>query len=382
VIDRPTIRNRTPLNGIAPAIALALAGVIAGCGISRTLNLSSDESGSPSAEPTTLPTEAVAGEKSSYGPAAKYSALHGGRALVVVEGSEVVLAVGQNGNAIDEPHPLHNASQSFWGPLAIAAESDGLLDLDERVSATIGEFADVRWKKDMRVRHLLHYTSGLEAGFRPLLQERPENRYKRALTLAMVAPPGERFQYGPSHLAVFGAVLKRKLAPESSDPLTYLRKRLLDPIGLKISAWERDASGNINLAAGAKLTAAEWAKFGVLIRNRGVWNGETVLEASSLETCFRGSKAEPRFGMTFWLNAQAPDTASAGGDPEAKGPFYHDELKDLIVAAGVGNQRLFAIPSLDLVVARLGERDPSWRDRDFLDLLVATRERRLAPVGK
>ena len=388
MIDRPTQRNRFPLHWLAPAIALALAIGTTGCGIPFLSNSSADKPSAASEtltaaleQPTALPTRAIAGETSRYDAAAEYSARHGGHALVVVEGGEVVFAVGQNGHAIDDAHPLYNASLSFWGPLAIAAERDGLLDLDERVSATIEEFEDVRWKKDMRVRQLLDYTSGLEAGFRPLIQEKPKNHYRRSLTLAMVAPPGERFQFGPSHLAVFGEVLRRKLAPKSSDPLSYLKEHLLDPIGLKISSWERDADGNINLAGGAILTAEEWAKFGILIRDRGVWNGKTLLKASDLEACFQGSKAQARFGMTFWLNALAPDSAGGAGALNAKQAFYPDGLDDLIVAAGYGNQRLFAIPSLDLVVTRLGKPEPGWRDPDFLALLVAAREQRRAPVG-
>lgn len=382
MIDRLTKRNRYPLERLAAAIALALASAIAGCGMPLTRGLPTDEPTSPSAEPAAPPTQAVAGDKSPYYPVVAYSARHGGRALVVVEGNEVVLAVGQNGDTVDQAYPLYNASQSFWGPLAIAAEIDGLLDLDERVSATIEEFADVDLKKEMRVGHLLHYTSGLEAGFRPLLQEKPKNLYERALTLVMVAPPGKRFQYGPSHLAVFGEILRRKLAPESSDPLSYLQTRLLDPIGLKISDWERDADGNANLAGGAKLTAEEWATFGILIRDRGVWRGETVLETSRFEACFRGSEAEPRFGMTLWLNPPAPDREGDEDPLEEQQPLFHERLSDLVVARGINNQRLVTIPSLNLVVARMGKRDRSWRDRDFIKLLVAARMQRIAAEGK
>ena len=60
--------------------------------------------------------------------------------MVVVEGDEVVLAVGQNGHRIDEPHAILNASESFWGVVAVVAESEGLLDLDEPVAFTLDEF--------------------------------------------------------------------------------------------------------------------------------------------------------------------------------------------------------------------------------------------------
>jgi hypothetical protein len=52
------------------------------------------------------------------------------------------------------------------------------------------------------------------------------------------------------------------------------------------------------------------------------------------------------------------------------------------VARGINNQRLVTIPSLNLVVARMGKRDRSWRDRDFIKLLVAARMQRIAAEGK
>ena len=314
-------------------------------------------------------TEPLAIENAGYAEVAEYSARHGGLALVVIEGDRVALAIGQNGHRIDEAHRLHGASESFWGPVALAAERDAMLDLDEPVTSTIHEWKDVRWKKDMRVRQLLQYTSGLESGVWPLLRDKPANHYERALTLEMVAAPGERFQFGPSHLAVFGEVLRRKLAPEGSDALAYLERQILGPIGLEIAAWERDAAGNPDLANGAQMTAGEWAKFGILIRDRGYWHGEVVLDAESIRACLQPGKVEPRFGLTFWLSAREPDAAHARSSTASRIAVDREDLEEFVMAAGVGNQRLYVIPSLNLVVARFGEDDRGWRDPDFLDLI-------------
>jgi CubicO group peptidase (beta-lactamase class C family) len=316
-------------------------------------------------------TEPLAIENAAYADAAEYSAHHGGLALVVIEADRVALAIGQNGHRVDEAHPLHGASESFWGPVAVAAEHAALLDLDEPVAVTIDEWEGVRWKNDMRVRQLLQYTSGLESGVWPLLQENPANHYERALTLEMVAAPGERFQVGPSHLAVFGEVLRRKLAPERSDALAYLERQILGPIGLKIASWQRDAAGNLDLANGARMTASEWAKFGVLIRDQGHWNGESVLDAEGIEACLRRGKVQPRFGLTFWLNARQSGAARSRGSSAGQAAISHEGLDDLVMAAGAGNQRLYVIPSLNLVVARFGEDDRDWRDPDFLALIAA-----------
>jgi CubicO group peptidase (beta-lactamase class C family) len=317
------------------------------------------------------PSEPLEVENAAYAEAAEYSARHGGLALVVIEGDRVALAIGQNGHEVDEAHPLQGASESFWGPVAVAAENDALLDLDEPVSFAIEEWEGVRWKSDMHIRHLLQYTSGLESGVWPLLREDPANHYERSLTLEMVAAPGERFQVGPSHLAVLGEVMRRKLAPEGFDALGYLEAQILEPIGLEIAGWERDAAGNPDLANGARMTAREWAKFGVLIRDLGSWRGETVIDEAGVAACLTPSDVQPRFGLTFWLNAREPYAAGSlepGADPAAA---RRDDLAEIAMAAGAGNQRLYVIRSLNLVVARFGEEARDWRDPEFLELIAA-----------
>jgi CubicO group peptidase (beta-lactamase class C family) len=310
-------------------------------------------------------------ENAAYAEAAAYSASHGGLALVVIEGDRVALAIGQNGHELDEAHPLHGASESFWGPATVAADNEALLDIDEPVAFTIEEWEDVRWKSDMRIRQLLQYTSGLESGVYPLLREKPANQYERALTLEMVAAPGERFQVGPSHLAVLGEVLRRKLAPKGFDPLSYLEAQILDPIGLEIESWERDAAGNPDLANGARMTASEWVKFGILIRDLGSWNGEPVLDAAGIEACLEPSEVQPSFGLTFWLNTREPSAAKSRASTADQSAARPEELGDIVMAAGAGNQRLYVIRSLNLVVARFGNDGRDWRDPVFLDLITA-----------
>jgi CubicO group peptidase (beta-lactamase class C family) len=311
-----------------------------------------------------------------YALAAEYSAARAGHVLLIVEGEEVALEAGQNGHEPLEPHPLHDGTNSFWGVLAVAADSDGLLDLDEPVRFTLPEFdADPR-KRELRIRHLLQFTSGLESGFHTLRREAPANAYQRALFLEMVSSPGERFQYGPSHLFVFGEVLRRKLEARGEDPLGYLRHRILDPIGAEITDWDRDPEGNPDLPSGATLTARDWAKFGILVKDGGRWRGETIVDPEALAACFEGSEASATYGLTFWLNHTKPRSAEGDSGGERRGGrvsepvFYPNGLSDMVVAAGAGNQRLYVIPSLDVVVVRFGGLDRRWRDEAFLERIV------------
>jgi len=307
------------------------------------------------------------GDVARFGRASDYSAAHAGHVLLILRAGQVVYEAGQNGHLPNEVHRLNNASESFWGVLGVAADSDGLLDLDEPATFTLPEFKNDRLKREIRIRHLLDYTSGLEPGVAVLQADRTPNLNKRALTLGTVSPPGADFQYGPSHLFAFAEILRRKLEPQGMDPLAYLKDRLLDPIGLRVAAWDRDQAGNPDVAFGASLTAREWAKLGRLLIDNGLWQGETIVAAEDLREAFTNRNSTPEFAFTMWRN-----TEDNGGARKIRlRIFYPGSIPSLLVAAGVGNQRLYVIPSQDLVVVRFGAPDRGWQDRTFLQRLLA-----------
>jgi CubicO group peptidase (beta-lactamase class C family) len=291
--------------------------------------------------------------------------------LLVVEGERVVVEVGHAGRDARAPHPLFGASESFWGVVAVAAAEDGLLALDEPVSAALPEFAGEAKKRELRVRQLLDFTSGLESG---AIRVGASSKDPSLAGLQLVAPPGERFHYGPSHLFVFAELLSRRLAAagRDPDPVRYLESRVLAPLGASLAGWERDAAGRADPSTGASLAARDWARFGLLLRERGAVGGRQVVAGERMQAVFQGSRANPTFGLGLWLNALPARTwrKAAWGESEPRPAFYAGGLPDLALAAGAGNQRLYVIPSLDLVVVRFGAPDRRFRDEDLLARLA------------
>ncbi|MDQ6626723.1 MAG: serine hydrolase, partial [Verrucomicrobiota bacterium] len=129
------------------------------------------------------------------------------------------------------------------------------------------------------------------------------------------------------------------------------------------------------LAAGWILTPRQWAKLGQLVLN----NGSPVVAASLLGECWRGSPANRAFSLGWWNNRAAP-----GGrefDFEAmlapKWPAQNwnnacicrNAPPDLVACIGSLYQRLYVIPSLQLVVVRNGNGG-SFSDARFLRLLL------------
>lgn len=288
--------------------------------------------------------------------AAAYSESLGGFAVLVKHGGAVLFERYRPGEAAGMPHPLASGTKSFWGVAAAAAVKDGLLDLDELACDTLGEWKGDPRKSRITVRHLLSLTAGLEPASRELDGFRTADKFAAALDVPAIAEPGEGFRYGPASYCAFGELLRRKLAAgapagaRAEDPLAYLKRRVLDPIGLELGGWTRDRAGNPGMASGARLSAREWAKFGQLLLDGGSAGGQQLVDAAALAQCFRGSAAFPRYGLTFWLGPPSARTAA----PAAAGGARAADLPALYLAAGLGAQLLYVVPAERLVVVRQG----------------------------
>jgi CubicO group peptidase (beta-lactamase class C family) len=291
--------------------------------------------------------------------ATAYAERHGLHALVVLAGDTVVAERYAGGWDATKPHALYSGTKSFWGVLAVAAEADGLLALDEPVAATLPEWAHDPRKQRVTLRQLLQLTSGI--GFGGLGSAVPT--FERAAAVEFKDEPGTRFTYGGIPLQVFGAVLARKFG---RAPHTLLHERILDPIGLEVARWRTLADGTQPLPTGAFLTAAEWLKFGRLVRDGGRWNGTPLVASDVLARCFSGSAANPRYGLGWWL------------DPVASAP-------GIVHASGAGGQALYVIPSAGAVVVKFGDSS-SYKHEAFLtrllDIAAPSKRRPPATGGK
>lgn len=280
--------------------------------------------------------------------ATAYAERHGLHALVVQRGDRIVAERYAGGYDAAKPHALYSGTKSFWGVAAVAAERDGLLALDEPVSATLPSWSDGS-KAFVTLRQLLSLTAGI--GFGGLGNTVPT--FERAEAVALKDEPGETFTYGGIPLQVFGAVLARKLAPRGLTPTGYLRERILDPIGLRVGAWRKLKDGSEPLPTGAFLVAREWLKYGLLIRDGGTWHGRRIVPRSALAQCFTGSQANPRYGLGWWLS-----------------PL--DAVPDLVYASGAGGQAMYVIPSAQTVVVKFGDSS-SYKHDVFLKRLLGTK---------
>jgi len=308
-------------------------------------------------------------EKQRFDLAAAYSNTHNGVGVLILKGDEVVFEDGRINLGKDLPWILASGTKSFSGVMCAAAIEDKIFTgFDEKVADTLTEWKNDPLKSKITIRQLLSLTSGIDAG-----EALSVPTYADAIKRVAKYEPGTHFEYGPVPFQIFGEVMTRKLKPRKESVATYLKRRILDPIGMNIAVW-RKYEGQPLLPQGAAVTAREWAKFGLLLKDRGKWKGKQIMSAKLLDELTVGSKANPAYGLTFWLNADGigpsgTSRANISGDIGTK--RIADKL-DIFMAAGAGNQRLYVIRSEDLVVVRFGAFG-DFDDRAFISRLLTGR---------
>jgi CubicO group peptidase (beta-lactamase class C family) len=312
--------------------------------------------------------------------AAKYSESRRGSALLVMQNGRTIFEHYANGGSANRRWPIFSGTKSFWGIAALAAAQEGLFKLNDPVSDTITEWKNDPRKSQITIRQLLSQTDGIEGASR---LQRPSIRDRNAMAIALpsVAEPGSAFIYGPSHIQIFSELLRRKLRGRSV--INYFEAHVANRLGLRDLKYKKDARGNPLPATGFELTALEWARLGELVLGNGNYRRRQILPSNVLREAFVGSQVNPAYGLTFWLNDQAPAGREADMERMLDLPWQNahwagvcickDAPADMVVALGSHYQRLFIIPSLKAVIVRQGSGG-NFSDAQFLRLALGRME--------
>lgn len=368
----------------APATGAQLTGLASGVEYALTVVAtdSEDLSSPASAEARVyVPRPNTVAELLRFQDAAQYSADHNGDAVVVMRDGQIVFEAYQNAYGGITPHTLASGTKSFSCALMLRAAENGHLGIDERVADVIGEWNGDPNKSQITVRQLLSLQGGLSTNpdFDPLLVAQSDT-YELAINDPAEYAPGQAFIYDPLAFQAYALALERR---SGEDPVEYLRNEVFAPIGLSGDEWERDAEGHPQMAGGASLTAPMWLRYGQLMLQNGTWESRRVLPAAGVQECLTyRNEAYLGYGITWWLNRPVEDSydpdidqVPADGTAGPSGQIAPSQNANVVMAAGVGGQRLYLLPSERLVIVRFGSGDSivgEWSDDEFLRRLVPT----------
>lgn len=221
------------------------------------------------------------------------------------------------------------------------------------------------WKNDNRsaltINNLMQMSSGLtweENYSRPSDATNMLFRTKDAGLFASHAKlkdePGKVFQYSSGTSNMLAWIIRHAVG--DSAYYTFATERLFKKTGMHSMILEPDAGGTYVGSSYAFATARDWARFGLLFLNDGMFNGERILPEGWSEyssTPCEGAEMG-QYGAQFWLNA--------GSKTDVVKRMYPDVPADLYWADGYEGQNVFILPSKDLVVVKLSQSGGNYLD--------------------
>lgn len=260
------------------------------------------------------------------------------------------------------PNSMHKAVLTL---LVGAAIDDGYIDsLDAPVSRWIEE-----WRGDARsaitVRELLQMSSGLEIPIFGTWKSARilfgSNLERGVLELTAAKPHGSSFEYNNASTQVLVTVLERATGKRYAE---YLSSRLWQRLGAAdASLWMDRAGGQPRGFCCLFATARDWLRVGRLILEGGRVNGESLVSESWVTQMLTPSARNPQFGLNLWLGSPEGTTERVYNPYTIKA--FHSEpfaAADIAYIDGFGGQRVYIVPSRNLVIVRTGVSSTDWDD--------------------
>jgi CubicO group peptidase (beta-lactamase class C family) len=218
-------------------------------------------------------------------------------------------------------------------------------NIDEPVFNYFPEYAELRTPEKARItlRHLLTMSSGQEWNeYLPytdpknseMVMLRSGDRWHFALQQPIVAAPGSEWNYNGGCSELLGAVIHKV----SGKPIEeFASETLFAPLGISDVSWSKYPDGIPSAAGGLRLRSRDLAKIGQLVLKRGLWNANQIVSEQWIDEATKPQIGPADrlyfYGYQWWLGRSL---------------INRQEIA-WVAAEGLGGQRLFIVPTLDLL---------------------------------
>src|SRR4051812_2357957 len=260
---------------------------------------------------------------------------------VVLHGGRILAEAYWHGADRSSTRDVASVQKSIVSVLIGLTQQADRLHLDDPVSRWLGpDWSGATPQQEGRItlRHLMSMTSGLD----------DDLRYR--------GPPGDTWFYNTPAYHLLQPVLESASGMSLQD---YSDEVLFGVVGISSAVWTPRPADAPPLPGadqtGLTMTPRDMARFGLLVLAGGSWAGRPVVDAAYLRTALTSSQADnPSYGLLWWLNGQRSFLRPVPHPEPVAGPIVPSAPSDLVAALGADDQKVYLVPSLDLVVVRQG----------------------------
>jgi CubicO group peptidase (beta-lactamase class C family) len=244
------------------------------------------------------------------------------------------------------------------------------LVMEERMDLNLTT-AFPEWEGDTRsnitLENLLQMSSGLDwyenyftISDVTLMLMRSDNMLASILDNTLASDPGTFWNYSGGDVNLMSGLVRRTIG-DDEEYHAYVYSKLFHRIGMLNTVVETDANGLFVASSYCYGTTRDWARFGLLFLNDGIFEGDTVLTPEWVDFLKTEAPAsDGTYAGTFWLKEWAEENALS------------DVPADVFFADGFLGQRVYIIPSKKLVAVRLGYSMRNFSMNEFLRDIIAT----------
>ena len=266
--------------------------------------------------------------------------------LIAHRGKVIAEAYGQGADA-DTPLLGWSMAKSLTAIMLANLEYRGTLDLDGAPEFELWQGDE---RSQIRISDMLTMTDGLAFSeeYNPgddatamLFTEASSSEF--VLNKPALHAPGSRFNYSSGTANLLARIYFEKTGGNQGNYDAYMES-IHQSLAFQNVIFEIDASGVFMGSSYLYASARDWARIGQLMLNGGVINGQRIMSEDwvSRATSPNTSENQKAYGYQWWLNR---------GNTELR---WTDIPIGAYSAQGNRQQYLMVIPSLDLVIVRLG----------------------------
>lgn len=261
----------------------------------------------------------------------------------------------------EQVHAVMSLTKSFTGTLAAVLAAEGKLDVTKKVTEYVPELQGSAFA-DATVREVMDMTTALKfsedyadphaeiwqfsnAGNpfpKPKDYTGPVGYYNYLKTVKKSGEHGKAFGYKTVNADALGWIISKIT---NKSVAQQLQERIWKPLGMEQDAYYQiDGLGTPFAGGGLNAGLRDLARFGEMIRNKGMWRGKQVLPAAAIEDIMKGGSKEA-FAKAGYTNLKGWSYRNMWWMTEnADGAF---------TARGVHGQAIYIDPKAEMVIVRL-----------------------------
>jgi CubicO group peptidase (beta-lactamase class C family) len=268
--------------------------------------------------------------------------------VIVIKNGKLLIEEYFNGETRDSVHDPRSVGKSFASTIMGIAENEGIFKNEDQ---RLKEFYDIKsydnyspLKENVSIKDILTMSSvfdgndddGNSPGNEENMYPTPDwVRFTLNLPVNLIRPK-EEWHYFTAGVVVLGDILN-KTVPGGLEK--YADQKLFNPLGISRYKWQYTPQNVPNTAGGIRMNALDFAKYGQLYKNRGVWNGEQIIPKKWIDKTFTKYKTIPGrkdefYGYLFWNKKYL-----------VKGKSY-----ETFYCAGNGGNKIYIFPDQPLVI--------------------------------